>query len=867
MLQHLLEVRETNPVNTFTVEEQNILQERSVLYPIRNVTDIIVCKLRRRCSNYCYYMAVIKQSRCFPEYSLGYGSSDEKSNGQNTSVKYTKEPSIQHNIQHSRADDSDSSVQSVDTDSSLKGDNSNKHEGDVNLNVESITDKGDGPADEPATTTNCQTTSSPNFDFVKFEQQFTLKANEYETKIQSLEIMIIRLENRLLSEKLSQQNDTGSFARLENQILKVENELLKLNQSYFVLRDENEMLKKRQGKYLELAHVKSQSSDNTNTSKQHEMISQQHFKIIQLKTLLQNHSNLFDKLQRKHVFLEEQNQILHQIVMNQTAIISNIMKKMQEIADDNNKQRHETQSLKAKLDIQTTSTDILEKLEHLVSDKMVTSPRQVNQAKEEKEHNIPQTKKFFPENPASWFGDKTKLQCQGNKSPRYCFLYSIILSPCPPFSPIYWNKCPFLLKRMPTDDPAHQNQNKEPNLDTVRDAVRIQQQPTITDNKKTPQSQTKAQSTTAADHTVPINSLGTKDGKPEKKTIENDDQKQNINKQNENVMKNKKPDEKHNELGSKELNTDRKDTEGKKKAIKTDDAADTSSNKKQTPETRKVAGTAEQLNKKKTENINSENKIQNKADSNSNAVNVVKQKVNVTEKPRKILYPAEAFDKAKDCYSLYEQGHSLNKMYRVHLVGTREPISVFCDMRRGGWTVIMKRVDGSVKFNRDWYDYKTGFGGVYTEHWIGNDNLHYLTNQDYYTLRVEIMDWERERRYAEYDDFWVDDEDANYRLHIGGYRGDAGDGFFRHSGMMFSTYDSDNDLLKETQMGGSCAKRFKGGGWYYRCYNNNLFGIYYHSENIPAKHFDGITWKPWKGPNNSMKEVVLKIRPRHARDL
>ena len=150
---------------------------------------------------------------------------------------------------------------------------------------------------------------------------------------------------------------------------------------------------------------------------------------------------------------------------------------------------------------------------------------------------------------------------------------------------------------------------------------------------------------------------------------------------------------------------------------------------------------------------------------------------------------------------------------------------------------------------------------------MGNDNLHYLTNQDFYTLRVEIMDWGRERRYAEYNDFWVEDEDSKYRLHIGDYSGDAGDGFLKHSGMMFSTYDSDNDLLKENQMGGSCAKRFKGGGWYYRCYNNNLFGVYYHSEHIPEKRFDGITWKPWKGPNHSMKEVILKIRPRNARDL
>ena len=41
--------------------------------------------------------------------------------------------------------------------------------------------------------------------------------------------------------------------------------------------------------------------------------------------------------------------------------------------------------------------------------------------------------------------------------------------------------------------------------------------------------------------------------------------------------------------------------------------------------------------------------------------------------------------------------------------------------------------------------------------------------------------------------------------------------------MKFSTHDVDNDVLK-TEMGGSCAKRFHGAGWYYKCYASNLMG-------------------------------------------
>ena len=48
---------------------------------------------------------------------------------------------------------------------------------------------------------------------------------------------------------------------------------------------------------------------------------------------------------------------------------------------------------------------------------------------------------------------------------------------------------------------------------------------------------------------------------------------------------------------------------------------------------------------------------------------------------------------------------------RVKIGPDNKDIQVFCDMKNGGWTVIMRRSDGSIDFFKDWNQYKNGFGG------------------------------------------------------------------------------------------------------------------------------------------------------------
>lgn len=50
-------------------------------------------------------------------------------------------------------------------------------------------------------------------------------------------------------------------------------------------------------------------------------------------------------------------------------------------------------------------------------------------------------------------------------------------------------------------------------------------------------------------------------------------------------------------------------------------------------------------------------------------------------------------------------------------------------------------------FNRDWADYKNGFGDPAKEFWLGNENIYMLTNNEDYMLRVELEDFEGNKRY------------------------------------------------------------------------------------------------------------------------
>jgi ficolin len=197
------------------------------------------------------------------------------------------------------------------------------------------------------------------------------------------------------------------------------------------------------------------------------------------------------------------------------------------------------------------------------------------------------------------------------------------------------------------------------------------------------------------------------------------------------------------------------------------------------------------------------------------------------------------------------------------LPGTATPRRVWCDMDTdgGGWTVFLKRQDGSVDFYRDLGAYQDGFGNASGEYWLGLDALSELTSHKSYKFRAEVSDWAGAAVYSSYESIFVGNEASNYTLTLGAFiEGAAGDAMRGNSGQPFSAKGVDRDAKPEY----SCAERHHGAFWYKFCSLVHPTAKYYVGGPYTSTHNDGIIWKSWPAHNDfwySMKTVELKIRP------
>ncbi|CAB3364052.1 Hypothetical predicted protein [Cloeon dipterum] len=240
--------------------------------------------------------------------------------------------------------------------------------------------------------------------------------------------------------------------------------------------------------------------------------------------------------------------------------------------------------------------------------------------------------------------------------------------------------------------------------------------------------------------------------------------------------------------------------------------------------------------------------------------------------PANTTFTSEIIANVKDvkgysCVDLLNAGMRESAVYYLQIRGTTYwYLKVYCEQEvaDGGWTVIQRRDDfGEPRenFNRDWSDYKNGFGDPSKEFWLGNENIYMLTNNEEYMLRVELEDFEGNKRYAQYSHFKIYSEGEYYKLEIDGYEGNGGDSlndpWYGSNNSPFSTYNKDNDRSSL-----NCASMLKGGWWWKSC-GRGLNGLYLNDpQDLTARQ--GIVWFRWRGWDYTLKRASMMIKPKGA---
>ena len=193
----------------------------------------------------------------------------------------------------------------------------------------------------------------------------------------------------------------------------------------------------------------------------------------------------------------------------------------------------------------------------------------------------------------------------------------------------------------------------------------------------------------------------------------------------------------------------------------------------------------------------------------------------------------------------------------IDLCGQGTTVYGYCDTITdgGGWLVIQRRQDGSVDFDRFWWEYEMGFGSLTGEFWYGLRALHCLTGQGGWEMRMDIKLANGTNIFLQYKQFKVASAKNKYKLTVGGFQGTTTDPMAYHNGMYFTTRDSDNDPWNM-----NCAINDQtqpyGGWWHRSCrninpnnyYNHRSYGIFLHNK-----------WDP-----TPPRFIEVKIRPHNC---
>ncbi|GMG17152.1 unnamed protein product [Phytophthora fragariaefolia] len=154
-------------------------------------------------------------------------------------------------------------------------------------------------------------------------------------------------------------------------------------------------------------------------------------------------------------------------------------------------------------------------------------------------------------------------------------------------------------------------------------------------------------------------------------------------------------------------------------------------------------------------------------------------------------------------------------LYCIQLDPNTEPVLLPCS---DGWIVAQRRINGKTTFNRNWDEYREGFGiGSSSEWWIGNKHLAAISV--YPTEAMVVISKDYQSKAAIYTGFRVANENEKFLLTVKGYNSmlsDATDALSPLKNMYFSTPDQDNDMSPSQ----NCAKNSRSGFWYGDCHSS-----------------------------------------------
>ncbi|XP_062597149.1 fibrinogen-like protein 1 [Saccostrea cucullata] len=222
-----------------------------------------------------------------------------------------------------------------------------------------------------------------------------------------------------------------------------------------------------------------------------------------------------------------------------------------------------------------------------------------------------------------------------------------------------------------------------------------------------------------------------------------------------------------------------------------------------------------------------------------------------------------------DCSNVLGGGPPASNVYTIIPSGAPGPISVYCDVKpEGVFTRIMEHGGncGVDDWNLPMSDYISGFGqDVSCDHWIGLQNMFYLTNTiSNYKLEINIRLENGNNDSIHYGSFLVKDPTA-WTLRLDSFSGSTnnylGNGFDNLPTASSADLIDNEDFEANGVNVYGCSGGDKSGWWFSpNCLNTNLCLPLGQVEKALYPTTRQILWPELSGNDQVVKHVTMQIR-------